>query len=64
MGPLLAGFLSILGAAIDGDLQAWSMGGTPTIAQGGATGPLGNGLIGSHNSSFLSKITFALPKHI
>lgn len=25
------------------------MGGTPTVAQGGLTGPLGNGLIGSHN---------------
>ncbi|KAF7189733.1 Dothistromin biosynthesis peroxidase dotB [Pseudocercospora fuligena] len=49
MGPLLSGFLSVLGAAIDGDLMAWSMGGTPTIAQGGVTGPLGNGLIGSHN---------------
>ena len=49
MGVQLAGFLSVLGAALDGDLQAWSMGGTPTVAQGGLTGPLGNGLIGSHN---------------
>lgn len=49
MGFQLAGFLSVLGAAIDGDLTAWSMGGTPTAAQGGVTGPLGNGLIGSHN---------------
>ncbi|KAF2170623.1 hypothetical protein M409DRAFT_64293 [Zasmidium cellare ATCC 36951] len=49
MGPQLAGFLSILGAAIDGDLTAWSMGGTPSVAQGGLLGPLGNGLSGSHN---------------
>ncbi|KAK4496985.1 hypothetical protein PRZ48_011434 [Zasmidium cellare] len=49
MGPQLAGFLSILGAAIDGDLTAWSMAGTPTVAQGGLLGPLGNGLVGSHN---------------
>lgn len=49
MGPELALFLSVLGGALDGDLTAWSMGGTPTIAQGGATGVLGNGLSGSHN---------------
>lgn len=49
MGPLLAGFLSILGAAIDGDLTAWSMAGTPSVAQAGVTGALGNGLVGSHN---------------
>lgn len=49
MGPVLAGFLSILGGALDGDLANWSMGGTPTLAQGGATGILGNGLSGSHN---------------
>ena len=49
MGPLLAVFLSVLGGAIDGDLLNWSIGGTPSLAQGGATGILGNGLIGSHN---------------
>ncbi|EME38096.1 hypothetical protein DOTSEDRAFT_75970 [Dothistroma septosporum NZE10] len=49
MGPILAGFLSILGASIDGDLLAWSMAGTPSLAQGGATGILGHGLVGSHN---------------
>ncbi|KAJ4338332.1 hypothetical protein N0V87_004100 [Didymella glomerata] len=49
MGPQLSLFLSVLGGAIDGDLLNWSMGGTPTLAQGGATGVLGNGLIGSHN---------------
>ncbi|USW52946.1 Putative chloroperoxidase [Septoria linicola] len=46
MGPVLAGFLSILGAVLDGDLTSWSMGGTPA----GALGSLrGNGLSGSHN---------------
>jgi hypothetical protein len=49
MGPQLSLFLSVLGAALDGDLTAWSIGGTPTLAQGGVTGVLGNGLIGSHN---------------
>lgn len=49
MGPNLALFLSALGGAIDGDILNWSMGGTPSLAQGGATGILGNGLIGSHN---------------
>jgi hypothetical protein len=49
MGPLLAVFLSALGGAIDGDLLNWSMGGTPSLAQGGPTGILGNGLTGSHN---------------
>jgi hypothetical protein len=49
MGPILSIFLSALGGALDGDLLDWSMGGTPSLAQGGATGILGNGLIGSHN---------------
>ena len=49
MGPVLSLFLSALGGAIDGDLLNWSMGGTPSLAQGGATGILGNGLTGSHN---------------
>lgn len=46
MGEDLATFLAVLGAALDGDLLAWSVGGTPatTIAVDG-----GNGLIGSHN---------------
>ncbi|KAM3423815.1 hypothetical protein BST61_g1214 [Cercospora zeina] len=45
MGTILAGFLSRLGATIDGDLTSWSMGGPP----GGAGLLRGNGLIGSHN---------------
>jgi hypothetical protein len=49
MGPNLALFLSVYGGAIDGDVLSWSMGGKPSLAQGGATGILGNGLIGSHN---------------
>jgi len=49
MGPILSLFLSAYGGAIDGDVTAWSMGGTPSLAQGGVTGILGNGLIGSHN---------------
>jgi hypothetical protein len=49
MGSLLSIFLSAFGGAIDGDILNWSMGGTPSLAQGGATGVLGNGLIGSHN---------------
>ncbi|KAJ4364575.1 hypothetical protein N0V83_009171 [Neocucurbitaria cava] len=52
MGPLLAVFLSALGGALDGDMVRnlnWSIGGKPSLAQGGATGVLGNGLIGSHN---------------
>lgn len=49
MGPLLAVFLSALGGALDGDILDWSVGGTPSLAQGGVTGILGNGLIGSHN---------------
>lgn len=49
MGPQLATFLAVYGAAIDGDGVSWSMGGTPSLAQGGPTGILGHGLIGSHN---------------
>jgi hypothetical protein len=49
MGPNLALFLSVYGGAIDGDVLSWSLGGTPSLAQGGVTGILGNGLIGSHN---------------
>ncbi|KAI8941597.1 hypothetical protein NX059_002812 [Plenodomus lindquistii] len=49
MGPNLATFLSVYGGAIDGDILNWSMGGTPSLAQGGVTGVLGNGLSGSHN---------------
>jgi hypothetical protein len=49
MGPTLALFLSALGGAIDGDVLNWSIGGTPSLAQGGVTGILGNGLTGSHN---------------
>ncbi|KAF1940554.1 hypothetical protein EJ02DRAFT_455963 [Clathrospora elynae] len=49
MGPILATFLSALGGALDGDLVSWSIGGKPSLAQGGITGILGNGLTGSHN---------------
>jgi hypothetical protein len=49
MGPILSTFLSVLGGALDGDLLNWSIGGTPSLAQGGPTGILGNGLTGSHN---------------
>lgn len=49
MGPNLALFLSVYGGAIDGDILSWSMGGRPSLAQGGVTGILANGLIGSHN---------------
>ncbi|KAF2448414.1 Cloroperoxidase [Karstenula rhodostoma CBS 690.94] len=49
MGPILSIFLSALGGALDGDILNWSMGGTPSLTQGGVTGVLGNGLIGSHN---------------
>jgi hypothetical protein len=49
MGPLLAAFLSVYGGAIDGDILSWSIGGKPSLAQGGVTGILGNGLSGSHN---------------
>jgi len=44
MGPDLAGFLAVFGAAIDGSGTAWSIGGTPAPGVG-----LGNGLSGSHN---------------
>lgn len=49
MGPILAGFLSVLGSAIDGDLTAWSIGGTPPPGVGGPLAGLGNGISGSHN---------------
>ncbi|KAJ4343710.1 hypothetical protein N0V95_006540 [Ascochyta clinopodiicola] len=49
MGTQLSLFLSVLGGALDGDLLNWSIGGTPSVAQGGVTGVLGNGLSGSHN---------------
>ena len=49
MGPNLAAFLAALGASIDGDGLAWSIGGTPTVAQAGPLGHLGHGISGSHN---------------
>nr|POE80889.1 aromatic peroxygenase [Quercus suber] len=50
MGPDLAAFLSVLGALIDsGDLNAWSIGGTPPVGVGSAAAQNGHGLIGSHN---------------
>jgi hypothetical protein len=47
MGLQLALFLAVYGGAIDGDIGSWSIAGTPTLAQGGATGILGHGLVGS-----------------
>lgn len=49
MGTDLAAFLSILGAAIDGDLTSWSIAGTPPSGVGGPLASKGNGLTGSHN---------------
>lgn len=49
MGPQLAIFLAALGASLDGDGTAWSIGGTPTEAIAGSLGDLGNGISGSHN---------------
>ncbi|KAL5113683.1 putative zinc transporter msc2 [Pleosporales sp. CAS-2024a] len=49
MGPVLALFLSAFGGAMDGDILSWSMGGKPSLAQGGVTGILGNGISASHN---------------
>lgn len=49
MGPQLAIFLAALGATIDGDGTAWSIGGTPTVAIAGPLGAKGNGISGSHN---------------
>jgi len=49
MGPQLSLFLSVYGGVIDGDIGSWSIAGTPTLAQGGVTGKLANGLVGSHN---------------
>lgn len=49
MGTDLAAFLSVLGAAIDGDLTSWSIGGTPGAGIGGPLSSKGNGLSGSHN---------------
>lgn len=48
MGPLLATFLAAYGAAIDGSGLAWSIGGSPSVAQAGLL-PGGNGISGSHN---------------
>ena len=44
MGLDLGGFLAVYGAAIDGDLTSWSIGGPTTLVGLGGTG-----LIGSHN---------------
>jgi hypothetical protein len=49
MGPILALALSQYGGNFDGDVLSFSMGGKPSLAQGGLTGILGNGLTGSHN---------------
>jgi hypothetical protein len=40
MGPNLALFLSVYGGVVDGDVLSWSIGGTPSLAQGGVTGIL------------------------
>lgn len=49
MGPALAAFLAVLGSGLDGDGTAWSIGGTPTVAQAGVLGNQGHGISGSHN---------------
>ena len=49
MGPLLASFLAVLGATIDGDGTSWSIGGTPGAGIGGPLASQGNGISGSHN---------------
>jgi hypothetical protein len=49
MGPDLSLFLAVLGGVLDGDVGAWSIAGTPSLAQGGLTGILRHGLVGSHN---------------
>lgn len=51
MGPLLASFLAVLGASIDGSGTAWSIGGTPKSVPEGLTNLVGtgNGISGSHN---------------
>ncbi|KJX97511.1 oxidase-like protein [Zymoseptoria brevis] len=49
MGPLLATFLAVYGAVIDGDGTSWSIGGTPGPGVGGLLSGQGNGLSGSHN---------------
>lgn len=49
MGPLLAIFLSVLGAVLDGDGTAWSIGGTPGPGIGGLLARSGHGISGSHN---------------
>ncbi|KAK3618549.1 hypothetical protein LTR22_026342 [Elasticomyces elasticus] len=48
MGPVLAGFLSAFSAAIDDDGLAWSIGGTPTVAQGGLLGAQSHVISGTH----------------
>lgn len=51
MGPILAGFLAVLGATLDGSGTAWSIGGTPKSVPIGLTNLVGtgNGISGSHN---------------
>ncbi|PPJ50228.1 hypothetical protein CBER1_07209 [Cercospora berteroae] len=49
MGPILAAFLAVLGASIDGDGTSWSIHGTPPLGVGGPLARFGNGLSGSHN---------------
>ncbi|KAK4629555.1 Dothistromin biosynthesis peroxidase dotB [Fulvia fulva] len=50
MGPILAAFLAVLGAVLDGSGTAWSIGGPPPASVGGlALLGRGNGLTGSHN---------------
>lgn len=63
MGPILAGFLSILGSAIDGSGTAWSIGGTPGAGIGGLLAQDGNGLIGSHNKYVDSHVSYDKSKY-
>lgn len=69
MGPNLALFLSALGGALDGDILNWSVGSTPSLAQGGPTGVLGNGLTGmlslpSHGCDLRLQSPFSTQHHV
>lgn len=49
MGPILATFLAVLGASIDGDGTSWSIHNSPPPGVGGPLASQGRGLTGSHN---------------
>lgn len=49
MGTQLATVLAALGGFLDGDVTAWSIGGTPPVSIAGLLGNKGNGISASHN---------------